>query len=81
MKMLFKVQYIITTFIKKLFCHHRDRTRDVRSEPQYFSFSSIFYNTDVSCFRLNPNDPYFILLTVSYFNGRVITLVRTIQEC
>ena len=71
--MLFKVQYIITRFIKKLSSHHGDRTRDVRSEPQYFSCSSMNYNTDVSSygrvytdvshFYLNPNDPYFKLLT------------------
>ena len=49
--MLLKVQYIITRLLKNnLYCRHGDRTRDVRSEPQYFSFSSMIYSTDVDCY-------------------------------
>ena len=60
--------YIITRFMKN-YCHLGDRTRDVRSE-QYFSCFSIFYNTDVSHFSLNSNDPYLILLSqLLEFNG------------
>ena len=50
--MLFKVQYIITRFYKKLYCCHGNRTHDVRSEPQYFSFSSMIYSTYVSHLNL-----------------------------
>ena len=48
--MLFKVQYIVTRFIKKLYCHHGGLTRDIRSVPQYFSAFPMIYNTDVCCY-------------------------------
>ena len=57
-----KSSTLIPDLLKKLSCHG-DRTRDVRSELQHFSCSSMIYHTDVCSYSLNPTDPYFIFLT------------------